>query len=104
MQLLNVAFFTTGAKTQEKSLLCFAQAAQRLHRLNSAASAKMRDYFLPFARNRPYILIRLNILFQRILPLSLQLLYLSTESQTKEALPTMWSSGTKPQKRESAEL
>lgn len=30
--------------------------------------------------------------------------WLSRESQTKIALPTMWSCGTNPQKRESAEL
>ena len=51
-----------------------------------------------------YILIFLNIRFHRTLPLSLQVLNLSRESQTIEALPTMWSSGTKPQKRESALL
>lgn len=28
----------------------------------------------------------------------------SSDSQTNDALPTMWSSGTNPQKRESAEL
>jgi len=41
----------------------------------------------------------LNILFQRIPPFSL-----SMESQTSMGLPTIWFSGTKPQKRESAEL
>lgn len=31
-------------------------------------------------------------------------LFASSDSQTNEALPTIWSSGTKPQNRESAEL
>ena len=56
------------------------------------------SFFIAYSR------IFRNIRFHRTLPLSLQVLNLSMESQTMEALPTMWSSGTKPQKRESAEL
>jgi len=66
-----------------------------------ATALYLTSYFFPLPS---YILIFLNILFQRTLPLSLQVLNLSRESQTMEALPTMWSSGTKPQKRESALL
>lgn len=66
--------------------------------------AKSRSRFLTINKENDHILIFLNIRFQRTLPLSLQVLNLSKESQTTEALPTMWSSGTKPQKRESALL
>ena len=56
----------------------------------------------PRSRLPLFYLTLVNILFQRMF--AGKLFSGSSDSQMKEALPTMWSSGTNPQKRESAEL